>query len=786
MERGCSTRTSLGEVPHSTGGEARISGRDAADYVENQTRPGEPETLVQHRTGDDEDSMSTTTKLHPASPWVRLSTTQKDWNQADPAHLTTMAVQLTLIRAFEEAVLDLAGQKLINGPAHSSIGQEGGAVGSILPLTAADQVNGSHRGHHQFLAKAFGAVAPEGFDAFADFTPEVRTVLRRSLEEICGLADGYCGGRGGSMHLQWKPFGAMGTNAIVGGAVPFATGFAWSDKHDQTDAVSITYFGDGAMNIGSVLESLNLASAWKLPVCFFVENNQYAVSTTVDEATGEPRLSARALGFNIPSWHVDGMDPLAVYLATQEALEHMRKGGGPTMIEADVYRYFHQNGPFPGSAFGYRDREEERAWRERDPIDLVGSHLVRRGILTTQDLASLRTRAKGVMSSIVEDLLELDPAGKGTQRFREALWPDPGSIDVGIRSDLSEFADVRFAEEADFTGKTSNGRFVDVIADIMKHRMTQDPRILVLGEDVHKLSGGPRGATKGLKEAFPDRVLGTPISEAAFCGLAGGVALDGRFRPVIELMYADFVWVAADQLFNQIGKARHMFGGRHSMPLVMRIKVGTRTGYGSQHSMDPTGVMASSAGWRIAAPSTPLDYIGMMNTALHSEDPVAVLEHDADLYRAEGPVPIDDRDFFIPIGKAAVRREGSEMTVLTYLSMVQQSLDAAEASGVDAEVIDLRWLDFASLDWTTIGASIKKTNRVLIVEQGSRQTSYGALLADEIQRRYFDWLDAPIERVTGAESSPSISRVLEAAALPDASTVAAAMSELAPRQKEGR
>jgi len=722
--------------------------------------------------------MTTTKKLLPASPWVELRATEKDWNAQDPALLTTMITQMHLIRAFEEAVLDLAGQKLINGPAHSSIGQEGGAVGSIVPLTVADQVNGSHRGHHQFLAKAFGAVSAEGFDGVSEFTAPVREVLQRSLAEICGLAQGYCGGRGGSMHLQWKEAGAMGTNAIVGGAVPFAAGFAWADKHAGTDAVSITYFGDGAMNIGSVLESLNLASAWDLPVCFFVENNQYAVSTTVDEATGEPRLSARALGFNIASWQVDGMDPLAVYLATQEALAHMRAGKGPTMIEAHVYRYFHQNGPFPGSAFGYREREEEKAWRDRDPLALTESHLKRLGIMDDEQIAALRARSKKIMADVTAELLELDPERSGTQRFRPELWPDTAKINEGIRGDLSEFDGVRFAEAADFEGKTHSRKFVDIVAEVMGKRMAEDESIVVLGEDVHKLSGGPRGATKGLKEAFPDRVLGTPISEAAFSGLAGGMALDGRYRPVIELMYADFIWVAADQLFNQIGKARHMFGGQHDMPLVMRIKVGTKTGYGSQHSMDPAGVMASSVGWRIAAPSTALDYIGMMNSSLKCEDPVAVLEHDADLYKADGQVP-DDLDFFIPIGKAAKRREGTEVTVISYLSMVQPSVDAAEHSGVDADVIDLRWLDAASIDWPMIEESIKKTGRVLIVEQGSRGTSYGAVLSDEIQRRYFDWLDAPVERVTGAESSPSISKVLEAAALADTDAIVAALRDIA-------
>ncbi len=719
--------------------------------------------------------MPETVALSMDAPWVEVRSTEADWDQADPSVLGTMLTQLHLIRAFEETALELAGEKLVNGPLHSSIGQEGGAVGSIIDLTARDQINGSHRGHHQFLAKAFGYVAPNGLEPVAPFPPEVVTVLRRSLAEICGLAQGFCGGRGGSMHLQWKEAGALGTNAIVGGAVPFANGFAWANKHARSDAVSVTYFGDGAINIGSVLESFNLAAAWKLPTCFFIENNQYGVSTTVEEATGEPRLSGRGPGFNIASWKVDGMDPLAVHLAMGQALAHMRAGNGPTVLEADVYRYFHQNGPFPGSAFGYRDKAEEASWRERDPIALTESHMVRRGLVSHEQVDELRTRCQQAMTGVVEQLLEPDPSAPGTRRFIASLWPNPTTIDVGIRSDLSEFDGVKFREEQDFVGRTVEKKFITVVAEVMHRRMEVDDRIIVMGEDVHKLNGGPRGATKGLKEAFPDRVLGTPISEAGFTGLAGGVALDGRYRPVVELMYADFIWVAADQIFNQIGKARHMFGGQHDMPLVMRVKIGTRTGYGSQHSMDPAGIMNTSPGWRIAAPSTPLDYIGMMNSALLCEDPVVVLEHDADLYKGSGEVPETDLDFHIPIGSAAVRRQGSAVTILTFLAMVKPSLDAVDISGIDGEVIDLRWLDAASIDWDTIGESIRKTNNVLIVEQGSRGTSYGGWLADEIQRRYFDWLDSPIQRVSGAESSPSISVVLEKAALADTDSVVAAL-----------
>ena len=211
------------------------------------------------------------------------------------------------------------------------------------------------------------------------------TVLRRTLSEIAGLSDGYCRGRGGSMHLQWKEVGAMGTNAIVGGAVPFATGFAMAHKLAGTDAVAVTYFGDGASNIGSTLEALNMAAAWKLPIVFFIENNQYAVSTTVHESTADPRLSVRGLGFGIPSWRVDGQDALAVKLVMDEVLAHVRSGAGPAVVEADTYRFFHQNGPFPGSAFGYRSKEEEAGWRARDPsLQLAESHLERLGLATRE------------------------------------------------------------------------------------------------------------------------------------------------------------------------------------------------------------------------------------------------------------------------------------------------------------------------------------------------------------------------------------------------------------------
>ncbi|WP_104181948.1 thiamine pyrophosphate-dependent enzyme [Arthrobacter sp. B0490] len=702
------------------------------------------------------------TKLQTGVDWVELTTTSADWDAADPALLGTMLSQLHLIRAFEEAVLELAGEGLVHGPAHSSIGQEGGAVGSIVGLRSTDGVNGSHRGHHQFLAKALTHVSGGVIDPANAVSDDVQTVLQRTLAEILGLAQGYCRGRGGSMHLQWFEAGALGTNAIVGGGAPMATGNAWAQKHSDTTDVSVNYFGDGAAQIGSVLESMNLAAAWKLPVCFFVENNLYGVSTRADEITADPRFSVRGQGFGIPSWRVDGMDPLAVHLAMGEATELMRSGNGPAIIEAEVYRFFHQNGPYPGSAFGYRTKDEEAEWRERDPLDLVAQRMTERGLINDDQIGSLRARVLEGTAAAVEALVESDPERPGKRRIRPELWPEPSFVDVGMRGDASELEGLPTRPE----GSTSRGvKFVDAVSEVMDRRMETDPRIVVMGEDVHRLNGGTNGATKGLAKKYgPTRVMGTPISENAFVGLGGGLALDGRFRPVVEFMYPDFLWVAADQVFNQIGKARHMFGGDNPVPLVLRTKVAMGSGYGSQHLMDPAGVFATAPGWRIVAASNAADYVGLMNAALALQDPVLVIEH-VDLYGITDSVPEGDLDYIIPPGSAAVVREGNEVTVLSYLSMVKHAAEAIEQTGVDAELIDLRWLDRASIDWDTIGESIRKTNAVLIVEQGAQGTSYGGWLADEIQRRYFDWLDQPIARVTGSEASPSISRVLERAAI---------------------
>lgn len=705
--------------------------------------------------------MAESRDLQWQAPWREIVSTPSDWDGTAPGTLLRMLNHMHLIRAFEEEMLNLDREGLTHGPMHSSVGQEGAVVAAMSLLDSGDAINGPHRGHHLFLAKCLNHVDPAGFDPRVEPVPDaVNELLYRTMAEIMGLSPGFCRGRGGSMHLRWKEAGVIGTNAIVGGGVPLANGAAWSRKRQNRGEVVFTFFGDGACHIGNVLESLNLAALYRLPICFFIENNQYAVSTTLEEEARETRMSSRGPGFGIPSFRVDGMDPMAVRAATIEVLKLLRNGQGPAVLEADVYRFYHHGGGLPGSAFGYRTKEEEAAARDRDPLQLMAremiacGHIDEAGIKSMEDVA--RETAEATSARLTESI-------NGKRAVIASLWPDPEFRDEGLRGDLSEFDGVDFTELESFAGATTEVKMIDSIASVMQRRMETDERYFVMGEDIHKLRGGTNGATRGIPERWPDRCIPTPIAEHGFVGLCGGVAIDGHYRPVVELMYPDFSLVAADQLFNQIAKARHMFGGDIDVPLVLRTKVALGSGYGSQHSMDPVGVFAMWPGWRIVAASTPFDYVGLMNSALRCEDPVMMVEH-VDMYQSKGPGTTEAFDYYIPVGKAKVARRGGAFTVLTYLSLVPKAIQVANEMGVDAEIIDLRWLDRGSLDWETIGDSVRKTHNVVVLEQGPLTTSYGAMLTDELQRRFFDYLDQPVKRIHGGEASPSVSKVLERAA----------------------
>ena len=713
-------------------------------------------------------------ELSPSAAWYRIETDEQDWAAVPERELVQLYGQMQLIRRFEEKILDLEKAGLVHGPAHASIGQEAAAVGAMSILRAHDQINGTHRAHHQVLTKLVNAQTGTDFDIRAeDYTPRMSDAVYRLMAEIMGLLPGYCEGRGGSMHMRDAASGVGGTSAIVGGNIPHAVGYALADHVLGRDGISVTFFGDGASLQGAAYESMNIAAAYKLPVIFFVENNLYAVSTHINDVTAEPRIASRGPMLGFTGIECDGMDVVAVHRAMADAIQIIREGRGPVVIEARCYRHFHQSGSKTGSEFGYRSREEEQEWLKRDPLRIAESRLAALGILDSAGFTSIDERVRAVVQSAADQLTETAP-GSNQLRIPERLWPSPLSVDSGILADPSEIDGLKYREIEDYAeDQLVKSRFVTAAGEALSAAMAADPTIIVLGEDVHRLRGGVSGFTRSALEQFPGRVLAMPIAENGFTGVALGAALRG-LRPIVEIMFGDFCLVAADQIGNGIAKVRHMFGDGFPVPIVMRVRVSPHTGYGSQHSGDPSALFRLFPGWHVVSPTNAFDYVGLLNTALKSNDPVAIIEH-VEFYQRESLMPRDERDYCIPLGKAKVIRPGSACTVLATSAMVAVAVKVAEETGIDAEIIDMRSIGQLSTDWPLVLASVARTNRVIIAEQVASGFTLGRHWIAEIQARAFDDLDHEILHVTGSLSAPVVSAVLNKAALGSAEKLRDAM-----------
>lgn len=691
-------------------------------------------------------------------------TTDEDLETVAREDAIRMLNLIYLVREFESRLLDLQELGLINGPVHTCHGQEAISAAAAVALQKSDLICTSHRPHGDFLAKAVAYYAPEDHHPLRDpLTPPMQEAVDKTLAEILGLAEGWCAGRGGSMHLCDGRSGNLGSNGIVGGNIPMATGAAWAQKHLESDRVVVSFFGDGAFEQGCFHEVANMSALWGIPVVFFVENNQYAVATSTSEHSFIPDLALRGCAYGFDTMIVDGMDPINVYLALRQVTARMRQKPFPCLIEGKTYRLYHHAGRMAGSAFGYRTEKEEAQWSARDPVVAFPKRLMRQGLLTEEQDERLRRTTKDCVAQAVQRCIE---EKNGALRIVPTKWPSLDSVTKYVRSERDVFRGVRFVEREDFT-ETREIAMVEAIAAAMLHTMEQDNRVIVLGEEVANLGGGCFGATRGIKEVFPQRLINTPISEAGFVGMAGGAACVG-LRPIVEIMFPDFAFVAGDQLFNQIAKLHYMYGGKLNFPLVARTRCANGLGGGGQHSTDPCGLFALFSGWRVIAPSTPFDYIGLFNTAMRFEDPTLVVEYGS-MYQHKGQIPAHTMDYYVEYGKAKVVHEGTDVTIVTYLAGVEDCLQVAreiEPQGISAEIIDLRTLDYVGMDYDTIGRSVHKTGRVLVVEKAPRSMSLGARISDEVQERFFYDLDGPIIKIAGLDVPNPVSRVLEEACLP--------------------
>jgi 2-oxoisovalerate dehydrogenase E1 component len=653
---------------------------------------------------------------------------------ADPLALyRTMLV----IRLVEERLAKSHQRGLIHGACHTYVGQEAVATGVCAHLDHEDAVFSTHRGHGHALAKGMEP--------------------RELMAELYGRESGCSRGRGGSMHLFAPEIGMMGTSGIVGPCILQATGAGYSSLVTKSQRVGVAFFGDGAVNNGAFHEGLNMAAIWKLPVLFVCENNQFATEVPFDTVAGNPNVAARGAAYGIPSVELDGNDVLAIEAAAREALARARSGGGPTLLECKTYRTrAHAEGM---GDFTYRTREDVEEWKTRCPIARLKKHLLEK-----------RLADEGALIAIEQEIAELT---ESAHAFAEnSPYPTAGSATTHVYAEGTASA----GNEAPLVEAGCRElSFMKATLEALTEEMGRNPGIFVLGEGIGQ-RGGNFATTAGLFALHgPERLRDTPICERGFVGLAAGAAMTGT-RPVVDFMFADFVLDAAGEIINQIAKMQYMSSGRLKMPVLLRGCIGIGHSAATHHSGSYYAMYAHYPGLRVVVPSSPRDAKGLLKTALTCNDPVLFLEH-RELMSVKGPVP--EGEYFIEFGRAAVVREGSDLTVVALALMVHRTLEACDAlakEGISVELIDPRTV--SPLDTETILRSVAKTGRLLIVDEDFAHCGVSAEIAAQLADRGFDDLDAPIRRLNGKPSPTPYSPTLENAVVPDAAAIADAIREL--------
>lgn len=618
--------------------------------------------------------------------------------------------KMLLIRVMEERISALYKGDIIPGFVHTSIGQEACAVGALTHARVSDVITSTHRGHGHVLAKG---LEPD-----------------RMMAELMGKVTGANNGRGGSMHVADPRLGIFGANGIVGAGLPIALGAAFAAKDRGEGDLVVAFFGDGAIATGAFHEAMNMAALWKLPVIFLCENNGFSEFSSTADQHPVP-ISARAAGYGMDSITLAGNDVEAVADGIRPVYAQVRGGSGPVFVEVTTLRV---HGHYEGDPQVYRDKDEmARDILAADPLTVTRGRLRERGIGDdVLDLVDKRVRA------VVDE----------AERFaRASPQPEASSVMEYIYSPRRVYPPGHLDVSVDAGGAAvSQSKIIKAALD---DSLGADPDVFLAGIDV--AGGNVFGLTRGLAAKYPGRVFDTPISESAIMGLAVGSAMASR-RPVVELMYLDFLGVCLDQLMNQAAKLRFMTGGAVSLPLVVRTQFGSGRSSGGQHSQSLEALLAHIPGLTVLMPSSGADAYGLLRAAIEDDNPVMFIEHRL-LYEKKSLLP--SKDFRVPIGKAAVTRPGSDVTIVSWSRMAMHALIAAESladEGIDAEVIDLRTI--APLDRETILESFGRTNRMVIAQEAVVDFGVGAEIAVLAVDSGFYSLDAPVVRV-GARYAPA-------------------------------
>ncbi|MBE9638792.1 pyruvate dehydrogenase (acetyl-transferring) E1 component subunit alpha [Salipiger mangrovisoli] len=652
----------------------------------------------------------------------------------DRAHVLSLLRQMIRIRRFEDTCAELYTQEKIRGFLHLYDGEEAVAAGVIPALEPRDRIVATYREHGHALVRGVPMTAV--------------------MAEMYGKAEGCSGGRGGSMHLFDAARKFYGGNAIVGGGLPLATGLALADRMQDSGCVTACFFGEGAVAEGEFHEAMNLAALWRLPVLFVCENNGYAMGSALARTEALTDISRKPACYGIEARQVDGMDVVAVEVAARSAIAKVRETGAPQFLECLTYR-FRAHSMFDPQL--YRDKAEVERWRQQGPIVKFRGWLLENGLIHEAEVAEIEQQ----VDAEIADAVAYAEAGH---------WEPVESLTAHV---LGPPAAPPPAPAP--SGELVETTYREALRLALRDALERDERVFLMGEDVGAY-GGCYAVSKGLLEEFgEDRIRDTPLSESGFTGAGIGAAAAGM-RPIVELMTVNFSLLALDQILNSAATLRHMSGGQFGVPLVIRMATGAGKQLAAQHSHSLEGWYAHIPGLKVLAPATLEDARGMLWTALQDPDPVLIFENVM-LYNRSGK--IDSAAGAVEIASAAIRRAGTDLSLITYGGSLFKVLEAAEAlagEGISAEVIDLRSL--RPLDEATIIASVARTRRALVVDEGWRSGGLAAEVSARIMEQAFWTLDAPVRRVCSAEVPIPYARHLEQAAIPQVSAIVAAVRAL--------
>jgi 2-oxoisovalerate dehydrogenase E1 component len=544
----------------------------------------------------------------------------------------------------------------------------------------------------------------------------------------------------------------------------------------KTDEVAYVSLGEGSTSEGEFWESLNSACNLRLPVVYLVEDNGFAISVPVEVQTAGGNIATLVRSFpNLLVADVDGTDFVSSYRAMGEAVAYARERRGPALVRATVIRPYSHS--LSDDERLYKTTGEREAEARRDPIPRMARLLLDEGIATQADIET------------IHDGVERDIHAAAT---RALAAPKPARETAGlwVFSPDADPASAAFRSEREPSGKPDT--MVAAINRTLKDEMARDPRIVVFGEDVADCSreasleevqgkGGVFKVTHGLQRQFGStRVFNSPLAEANIIGRAVGMAVRG-IKPVVEIQFFDYIWPAMQQLRDEMAFMRYRSGNTWSCPMVVRVPIGGYLRGGSiYHSQSGVSIFAHTPGIRVLFPSNAQDAAGLLRTAIRCDDPVLFLEHKH-LYRQtynKGEYP--GAHYMVPMGSAAVRREGTDVVVFTWGALVQRSLLAAqqaEKEGISVAVIDLR--SIVPCDWDTIAAWVDRTNRVIVAHEDQLTCGFGAEIAARVAQDHFDHLDAPVRRVASMDTPVAYAPDLEEVILPGASSVLEAIRDTA-------